>query len=166
MSFLLAPSTLDEIESEWGIRIEDYSGSWSDLCDYLYSPKVISKIRNSLGVEVRSRTKGEVRKGSEFNDKKLYEATITKYEQRLGCSMEYFNESIEKQKIENLKDELAKLDVQYSEAKLAVSHARKNKSDDLDALVDASKQMRNRINYLKSSIEKLEKELPKKVEAY
>lgn len=166
MSFLLAPSTLDEIEREWGIRLEDYSGTWADLCDYLYSPPIISKIRSNLGVEVRSRTKGEVRKGSEFSDKKKYEATIAKYEQRLGCSVEHFNESIEKQKIENLKDELVKLEVQHEEARLAVIHARKNNSSDLDALRDAAKQMRNRINYLKTTIEKLEKELPKKIEAY
>ena len=166
MAFLLAPSTLDEIEKEWEIRLEDYSGTWADLCDYLYSPPIISKIRNNLGVEVRSRTKGEVRKGSEFTDKKLFEATIAKYEQRLGCSVEHFNESIEKQKIENHKDELVKLEVQYGEAKLAVSHARKNKSKDLEVLKDAAQQMRNRINYLKNIIEKLEKELPKKVEAY
>ena len=166
MAFLLAPSTLDEIEREWEIRLDDYDGTWADLCNHLYSPHIISKIRNNLGVEVRSRTKGEVRKGSEFNDKKLYEATIAKYEQRLGCSVEHFNESIEKQKIENLKDELVKLEVQHEEARLAVIHARKNKSNDLDSLRDAAKQMRNRINYIKSSIEKLEKELPKKVEAY
>ena len=166
MSFLLAPSTLDEIEREWEIRLEDYNGTWADLCDYLYSPPIISKIRSNLGVEVRSRTKGEVRKGSEFTDKKKFEATIAKYEQRLGCSVEHFNESIEKQKIENLKDELVKLEVQHEEARLAVIHARKNKSSDLDALRDAAKQMRNRINYLKTTIEKLEKDLPKKIEAY
>ena len=139
MAFLLAPSTLDEIEKEWGIRLEDYSGTWADLCNHLYSPNIISKIRSNLGVEVRSRTKGEVRKGSEFTDKKKFEATISKYEQRLGCSVEHFNESIEKQKIENLKDELVKLEVQYEEARLAVIHARKNKSSDLDALRDAAK---------------------------
>ena len=166
MAFLLSPSTLDNIEKEWDIRLEDYEGTWTDLCDYLYSPNIISKIRNGLGVQVRSRTKGEVRKGSEFKDKKLYESTIAKYEQRLGCSIEHFNESIEKQKIENLKDELVKIEVQYEEAKLAVKHARMNKSTDLDSLVDASKQMRNRISYLKTTINKLEAELPKKVEAY
>ena len=166
MAFLLAPSTLDEIEREWEIRLEDYNGTWSDLCNHLYSSHIISKIRSNLGVEVRSRTKGEVRKGSEFSDKKKYEATIAKYEQRLGCSMEHFNESIEKQKIENMKDELVKLQVQYSEAKLAVQHARKNKSSEVDTLSAAAKQMRNRISYLNNTITKLETELPKKVEAY
>ncbi|MBO5826940.1 MAG: hypothetical protein J6R59_00480 [Paludibacteraceae bacterium] len=117
-------------------------------------------------MEVRSRSKGEVRKGSEFSDKKRYEATIAKYEQRLGCSMEHFNESIEKQKIENLKDELVKLQVQYSEALIASKHAKKNKSKDVKSLNNAVKQMRNRINYLNTTINKLEAELPKKVEAY
>ena len=166
MSFLLAPSTLDEIEREWEIRLEDYDGTWADLCNYLYSPHIITKIRNSLGVEVRSRTKGEVRKGSEFTDKKKYEATIAKYEQRLGCSMEHFNESIEKQKIENLKDELVKLEVQYNEALIAVKHAKKNKSKEWSNLNSAAKQMKNRINYLNTTINKLEAELPKKIEAY
>ena len=166
MAFLLAPSTLDEIEREWEIRLEDYNGTWADLCNHLYSPHIITKIRNKLGVEVRSRTKGEVRKGSEFTDKKKYEATIAKYEQRLGCSMEHFNVSIEKQKIENMKDELVKLQVQYSEAKIAVQHARKNKSSEVDTLAAASKQIRNRITYLNNTITKLEAELPKKVEAY
>ena len=166
MAFILAPSTLDEIEREWEIRLEDYNGTWADLCNHLYSPNIITKIRNNLGVEVRSRTKGEVRKGSEFTDKKKYEATIAKYEQRLGCSMEHFNESIEKQKIEKMKDELVKLQVQYSEAKVAVQHARKNKSSDYDNLVIASKRIRNRISYLNATITKLEAALPKKVEAY
>ena len=166
MAFILAPSTLDEIEREWEIRLEDYNGTWADLCNHLYSPNIITKIRNNLGVEVRSRTKGEVRKGSEFTDKKKYEATIAKYEQRLGCSMEHFNESIEKQKIEKMKDELAKLQVQYSEAKVAVQHARKNKSSDYDNLIIASKRIRNRITYLNATITKLEAALPKKVEAY
>lgn len=166
MAFLLAPSTLDEIEREWEIRLEDYDGTWADLCNHLYSPHIITKIRNNLGVEVRSRTKGEVRKGSEFTDKKRYEATIAKYEQRLGCSMEHFNESIEKQKIENLKDELVKLEVQYSEALIAVKHAKKNKSKEWSNLNSAAKQMKNRINYLNTTINKLEVELPKKIEAY
>ena len=77
--------------------------------------------------------------------------------------MEHFNESIEKQKIENMKDELVKLQVQYSEAKIAVQHARKNKSSEYDNLSAAAKQMRNRITYLNNTITKLEAELPKKV---
>ena len=80
MAVVLDSSTLDYIEKEWEVRLEDYNGTWSDLCNHLYSPNIITKIRNNLGVEVRSRTKGEVRKGSEFTDKKKYEATIAKYE--------------------------------------------------------------------------------------
>lgn len=165
-SYLLAPSVLNEIEQKWGIRLEDYEGTWDELCNYLYSPDVITKIRESVGVNVRSRSKGEVRKGTDFLDLKRYENSIAKYEQRLGCSVELFNESIEKKKIENLKDELVKLEVQYSEALIAIQHASTNKRNGKNKLTRAAEKMRSRINYLNKNIPKFESELNKRTEAY
>jgi hypothetical protein len=103
LACILPIYNLDEIENLWGIRLENYEGSWADLCNYLYSPDVISKIRNSLGVEVRSRVKGHVRKGVEINDKKRYENAIANYEKLLGCSVDNFSLKEEEKKIEDAK---------------------------------------------------------------
>lgn len=104
LACILPIYNLDEIEKLWGIRLENYEGSWSDLCNYLYSPTIISAIRNSLGVEVRSRVKGDVRKGVEINDKKRYENAIANYEKLLGCSVNNFSIKDEEKKIENAKN--------------------------------------------------------------
>jgi hypothetical protein len=103
LACILPMSSLIEIENLWGIKLTEYQGSWTDLCNYLYSPPIISKIRESIGVTVRSRVKGEVRKGSEMNDKKRYESAIANYEKLLGCSVENFSVEDEEKKIEEMK---------------------------------------------------------------
>lgn len=103
LACILPMSSLIEIENLWGIKLTEYQGSWEDLCNYLYSPPIISKIRNSIGVTVRSRVKGEVRKGSEMNDKKRYESAIANYEKMLGCSVDSFSVEEEEKKIEEMK---------------------------------------------------------------
>lgn len=165
-SFLLSPSNLELIQEKWGINLSNFQGSWAELCDYLYSPTVIKKIRDDLGVDVRSRSKCTVRKGTDFNDLKKYEKSIIKYQQRLGCSLEQFNQSIEKQKIENLKDELVKLQVQYNEGLFAIKHSVKHGRKGYSNLEKANKKIKSRINYLNRTIPKLQAELDKKNEAY
>lgn len=166
LACILPISNLNEIEKLWGIRLENYEGSWSELCNYLYSPTIISAIRNSLGVEVRSRVKGDVRKGVEINDKKRYENAIANYEKLLGCSVDNFSIKDEEKKIEDAKTQIAKLQLQYSEALIAKSFAKKNKSADYEELTKATNSIRNKLNYLKSNLSKAQNTLPKKLSAY
>ena len=166
MACLLPLHSLNEIENLWEIRLEDFKGSWSDLCNHLYSPKIIAKIRNSIGVEVRSRVKGEVRKGSEINDKKRYESAIANYEKLLGCSVENFDVKEEEKKIEEMKTQIAKVQIQYSEALLAKRFAKQNNSSDYETLSKATDSIRNKLNYLKTNLSKMKAKLPKKISAY
>ena len=166
LACILSKTSLDNIEKKWGIRLEDFQYGWKELCDYLYSPEIITKIRDNIGVQVRSRIRGEVRKGTDYLDLKRYENAIKKYEQRLGCSYENFNKKIENKKIENLKDELATLNVQYNESLIAIQYAANNNDDSISKLKEASKKIKSRIDYLKKNIPLLEKELIKKIDSY
>ena len=166
LATVIPNNKLDEIQSLWKINLLEFEGSWSELCDYLYSPTIIADIRKSLGVNVRARCSSDIRKGVESLDKQRYENAIKRYEERLGCRAEDFSPKQEQIKIENLKDELAILEVKYSEGLLAKSHSKFSNNDEISKLDNACKSMKNRINYLKKTINSLETSLPKKIEAW
>ena len=166
LACILPQHSINEIETDWGMKLESFEGSWQDLCNYLYSPKVLPKIREILKVNVRARSKCDVRKGVEILDKKRYEKAIGVYEKRLGCSAENFNPKKERNEIKNLENEIAKLEIQYSEALIAKKYAKSNKSDDYETLCKATTHLRNSLNYKKSTLTKKKNELPKKLNAY
>lgn len=84
------------IINEWHIDLESYKGTWEDLCNYLYSPKMMAEIRNKIGVEVRAREKSSTRKGVESMDKKKFVKIIENNKRIVGND---FNLSEEEQKI-------------------------------------------------------------------
>ena len=159
------PFVLYNIINEWNINIADFD-TWDDLCNYLYSPNMINMIRKKINVNVRARSSCDVRKGVESNQKKKYQAAILNYEKILGCSVDRFNLDDETNKINSLNTEIAKYKVMYSEAQLALNHAKSSKSPDYKALLDATNSIKNKLNYTKSLKKELEKSLPKKKSAY
>jgi hypothetical protein len=166
LAVILNPSSLDSIKTLWQIDLSSFKGTWSDLCNHLYSPTVLADIRNSLGVEVRSRSSKEIRRGVEAVDKKRYENAIKRYEERLGCRASDFSIENEEQKIERMKDELSILEVKYSEGLIAKSHSLNKDNEQTKEITKACQTMRNRINYLRKNIAKSVENLPKKIEAW
>lgn len=125
-STILDKNTLDIIKNEWYIDLTTYEGSWSDLCDYLYSPKLIKEIRDRLGVKVRARESNTVRKGVESSENKQFTKIISK--KRAICGND-FDLTSEQRKIKESERELLMKETDYEEAKFVLNHAIENGSD-------------------------------------
>jgi hypothetical protein len=80
----LSADTLDLISYYWKLDLLNYDGSWDELCSYLYSPEIISIIRNNLNVNVRARSTFDTRKGVETSDKKKFVKLIEVQKKILG----------------------------------------------------------------------------------
>lgn len=158
----LSKNRLQTIFENWHINLTDFEGDWEDLCKYLYSPTMISEIRNKLGVNVRSRSKDEHRKGIESNDKKKFARIIENKKALVGVN---FNITEEERKIKEAKNNVKLKEVQLEEAKWVLKHAISNNAENLDELQKAVESIRCKYNYAIKSLEKLEKKLSKKKDA-
>lgn len=158
----LSKNRLQTIFENWHINLTDFEGGWEDLCKYLYSPTMISEIRNKLGVNVRSRSKDEHRKGIESNDKKKFARIIENKKALVGVN---FNITEEERKIKEAKNNVKLKEVQLEEAKWVLKHAISNNAENLDELQKAVESIRCKYNYAIKSLEKLEKKLSKKKDA-
>lgn len=158
----LSKNRLQTIFENWHINLTDFEGDWEDLCKYLYSPAMISEIRNKLGVNVRSRSKDEHRKGIESNDKKKFARIIENKKALVGVN---FNITEEERKIKEAKNNVKLKEVQLEEAKWVLKHAISNNAENLDELQKAVESIRCKYNYAIKSLEKLEKKLSKKKDA-
>ena len=85
------PHIFDKFKEECGLDIRDFS-SFNELCDELYKPQNIIKIRNGLGVHVRARCTGDLRKGAELIiEQKRYNNKRENAKRRLGCEISNYN---------------------------------------------------------------------------
>lgn len=85
------PHIFDKFKEECGLDIRDFS-SFDELCDELYKPHNINKIRNGLGVHVRARCTGDLRKGAELIiEQKRYNNKRENAKRRLGCEISNYN---------------------------------------------------------------------------
>lgn len=158
----LSKNRLQTIFENWHINLTEFEGDWEDLCKYLYSPTMISEIRNKLGVNVRSRSKDEHRKGIESNDKKKFARIIENKKALVGVN---FNITEEERKIKEAKNNVKLKEVQLEEAKWVLKHAISNNAENLDELQKAVESIRCKYNYAIKTLEKLEKKLSKKKDA-
>lgn len=163
-----ALNSLDEwqrsnIKNEWNIDLTSYEGSWAELCDYLYSPKMIKEIRDKLGVKVRSRETNKVRKGVESNERKQFAKIIEK--KRAICGAD-FNLNEEERKIKESEKALLIKETDYEEAKFILNHAIENNSEDVDKLTKAAETLRQRYSYAQRKHNRLIKNFNKKKDAY
>ena len=157
--FYLSPSKLKEIENEWEVNLLNYDDSWAELCNHLYSPKIISKIRGNLNVNVRSRSSFNPRKGVESSDKKKFAKLIEKQMKILG---ENFNKNEEELKLIELEKKLTLYKSKYLEAKLLKKYANFEDKEIAEKLVEKYK---NKFYYLKSAFSKAKNSFDKKVKA-
>lgn len=157
--FYLSPSDLEKIENLWEIDLLTYEGSWDDLCNYLYSPNIISKIRKGLGVNVRSRSSLDTRKGVEANDKKKFLKLIEEQKSILGQN---FSKKEEELKIAELENKKLFYKSKYSEAKLLKKYS---SDEDRDYAIKEVEKYKNKYYYYKTAHEKAVKELNKKIKA-
>lgn len=157
--FYLSPSDLEKIKNLWEIDLLTYEGSWDELCDYLYSPNIISKIRKGLGVNVRSRSSLDARKGVEVNDKKKFLKLIEEQKSILGQN---FSKKEEELKITELENKKLFYKSKYSEAKLLKKYS---SNEDRDFAIKEVEKYKNKYYYYKSAHEKAVKELNKKIKA-
>lgn len=157
--FYLTPSDLEKIKNLWEIDLLTYEGSWDELCDYLYSPNIISKIRKGLGVNVRSRSSLDARKGVEANDKKKFLKLIEEQKSILGQN---FSKKEEELKITELENKKLFYKSKYSEAKLLKKYS---SDEDRDFAIKEVEKYKNKYYYYKAAYEKAVKELNKKIKA-
>ena len=150
------------IINEWHIDLASYKGTWEDLCNYLYSPKMMAEIRNKIGVEVRAREKSSTRKGVESMDKKKFAKIIENNKRIVGND---FNLSEEEQKIKEAKKNLELKENQYEEGKWVLKHAINNNANNINELSKAVEKLRQKYNYARKQYEKLCSTLNRKKEA-
>lgn len=153
----LSQSKINEIEEKWGINLTEFEGSWSDLCDYLYSPDIISKIRAELNVEVRSRSKFESRKGIETIDKKKFTKIIEEKKRILGSD---FDLTVAERKLKEAKRKVELTKVQWQEAKMLYKLSNKDAS-----LKRAAENLRSSYNQAKKTYSELKNQHNKKMTA-
>ena len=157
--FYLTPDDLMKINYLWDIDLLNYGGTWDELSDYLYSPNVISKIRNNLNVKVRSRSSLDARKGVEANDKKKFLKLIEEQKCILG---ENFSKDEEELKVTELESKKIFFKSKYEEAKMLKKYAT---SENKDAITKELEKYKNKYYYYKSAHEKALKVFNKKVKA-
>lgn len=155
----LPNSILKNIENEWGINLLEWEKGWKELCDYLYSPQIINKIRENIGVKVRPRCSEDTRKGTDVEDKKRFKKIIEDKKAILGCD---FNLDFEKAKLKEAKKKYKLAENEYEEAKLVVKHATANKSKNIMKLKDACKKVRQKFINTRKNYNELCKSFSKK----
>lgn len=158
----LSNGQLQNIQIEWGINLLEWEKGWSELCDYLYSPNVIKKIRENIGVKVRPRKLGDLRKGTESTDKNKFKKIIEKQALILGND---FNLNVEKSKLIKMQKKVELLQSEYDEAKLVVKHATINGSENLPTLKKACTKMRQKLSHQKKKYNDFKTSLEKKKDA-
>lgn len=158
----LSSERLTIISDAWHINLKEFVGTWEDLCKYLYSPSMIAEIRNEIGVNVRSRSKDECRKGIETSDMKKFTRIIENKKAIIGNN---FNIDEEKRKIEEAKKNVKLKEVQLEEARWCLNHAIKNNVENVHELSQAVEKIRGKYNYAVKALEKLESNLNKKKDA-
>ena len=85
------PHIFDCFKMKTGLDLRDYE-SFDKLCDALYSPEIINKIRDGLKVRVRARCTGDLRKGAELIiEQKHYNTKRENAKKRLGCEISDYN---------------------------------------------------------------------------
>lgn len=125
------PAVITNFIEECGVDIRNYT-TFDELCDALYSPDIISQIRNGLNVKIRARSTGDIRKGAELIiEQKRF---ISKYEnakKKLGDDIaDYnpddanFNIEIKKKILDEKKDDLDKKKDEYEELRNLLRNAR------------------------------------------
>lgn len=156
------PYRLNIINYEWHLNLENYDGSWEDLCNYLYSPTMIAQIRNKIGVNIRARDKGTTRKGIESVDKKKFIKIIANKKRLLGKD---FSISAHEEKIKMAKKNMEIKKNLYDEGKWLLDHAIANNDEKIEELSNAVEVLRNKYNYSKKQYERACTSLTKKKEA-
>lgn len=140
------PSLLEKINDTFEIKLENFKGSWVDFCNHVYSPTIISKIRNNLDVKVRARCSFDVRKGSELNEKKKITQKIQSFQNILGNDFDY---DTQKKLLKKLEKSLNKAKMEYEEAKIILQYAKAKKDDNVTELQQATSSLKNKFYYLK-----------------
>lgn len=158
--FYLSADTLDLISYYWKLDLLNYDGSWDELCSYLYSPEIISIIRNNLNVNVRARSTFDTRKGVETSDKKKFVKLIEVQKKILG---ENFNKEDEELKIAELENKLILYKAKYNEAKLLKKYSDK---EDREFAIKEVEKYKNKYYYYKTAVTKAKQLFDKKVKAH
>lgn len=116
------PDVVENLETEFGLCLDEETSisTFEDLALWFYNPERMHEIRESLGVKVRARSKGEARQGVKWVIKSFnYDAKIKNLTDKIGD----FNEEDATQRVKDLKYRMEQREKENNEAKLARHHA-------------------------------------------
>lgn len=116
------PEVVQSLEDEFGLVLDEETTitSFEELAKWFYEPERMHNIRESLGVKVRARSKGDTRQGVKWQIKSFnFDAKIKSLNDRIGD----FNEEEATQRVKDLKLKVEQREKENEEAKLARHHA-------------------------------------------
>lgn len=173
---MYTPAVIDNILQKYDLVL-DTINSFAELREYLYAPEMMHRIRASLGVKLRPRSKNGERKSGKWMLKSYnYDERIKKLQESIGS----FNEAESNQRIEDLKLKLERRMRENDEAKSArraaksrYDAAKRSKKQDLiettkreyEDVVAAAVEISKSLSATKASFTKALSEFKKKKSA-